>query len=133
MFGLFKRAVLLALPVEIGQPGVTLLTQPCPVERLADNLYGYVGGNPASRIDPTGEYYQLVGFGIGFLGNAAYQPYQNGGNLSCVNWWEAASWGLVGATGGIFARAGIVGIQALATRQLAAEGLGGFLELLSLV
>ena len=75
------------------------------------NLYGYVGGNPTGYIGPDGRYYQLIGFGVGFLGDLGYQLWQNGGNFSCVHWVEAVGWGLAGATGGAIAEWGLAAAE----------------------
>ena len=89
----------------------------------AGNLYAYVGSDPVSSVDPSGDWYAAAGFAAGFTISVAVQLNQNGGNFSCVDWWSAAEWGVAGATGGgvianIFRRA----FAALAAR--AAGGLG---------
>jgi uncharacterized protein RhaS with RHS repeats len=50
-----------------------------PIEEAGGvNLYGYVGGNPVSRIDPSGEGWketmQAIGIAIGLLGTLGYGP-----------------------------------------------------------
>lgn len=74
------------------------------------NNYAYVGGNPVQVTDPSGDF-GLLGAAIGAGANLAWQLYQNGGNLSCVNVAEVAAWGLtgsgVGIIGGAVARGGL--------------------------
>lgn len=64
------------------------------------NTYQYSLSNPVMYTDPTGEFAWPA---IGFLGNAAYQWYTTG-SFDCINWWEAASWGLGGAGAKVVAR-----------------------------
>jgi RHS repeat-associated protein len=73
-----------------------------------DNTYLYVGGNPISYMDPTGEL-GWIGAAIGGGGNIAYQMWQNGGNWKCVNLAEAASWALTGSGAGLLARGALAG------------------------
>jgi RHS repeat-associated protein len=69
------------------------------------SVYGYANQSPLMYTDPNGENPLLIGaaigFGIGFLLDAAGQLYDNGGRLDCVNWWQASLSGGIGAvTGG---------------------------------
>ncbi|UMR29608.1 DUF6531 domain-containing protein [Massilia sp. MB5] len=73
------------------------------------NTYGYVNGDPVSKVDPTGEF-GVIGGVIGGLGSLGYQLYRNGGNIGCVNWWQVGAWALTGSGAGIMARAGAAGI-----------------------
>ena len=49
------------------------------------NTYAYVGGDPLTFTDPTGEFAWGLAFGAADL---AWQLYQNDGDISCVNWGE---------------------------------------------
>ena len=68
------------------------------------NLYGYVGGNPASNNDPSGEFVPLataaIGAAVGFGGSIVGQLISNHGNTSCINWGNAFIAAGVGAVAG---------------------------------
>jgi hypothetical protein len=61
-------------------------------------VYGYARGAPQSEVDPTGEYAQALGGAVIFGGgNLAYQLYNNGGNLQCVNVGDVINWAFAGS------------------------------------
>lgn len=74
------------------------------------NTYGYVDGDPLSKVDPSGKL-GIVGGLVGGLGDLGYQLYKNGGNFNCVNWWEVGSWALSGSGAGIIGRRGLTGMK----------------------
>lgn len=86
------------------------------------NLYAYANNDPVNSIDRDGRNPILVGAviggAIGFFGSAAYQYYTHG----CVDWGDAALWGLAGAA------AGAVGGWAYEGLAAAGEAAGGSLE-----
>jgi len=59
------------------------------------NTYGYVGGNPITRIDPTGEF-GLAGAGTGFISGFV------GGTVAGGNLKSGLIGGIAGATVGFF-------------------------------
>jgi RHS repeat-associated protein len=64
------------------------------------NIFAYVGGNPNSNYDPTGEFL-IVPILIGALTGAGvdlvFQLLQNGFDFDCVNWKSVATSALAGA------------------------------------
>lgn len=119
------------------------------------NLYAYCGNAPINAADPLGLSWQGIAVGItvglvvgialgaalgtglavaivigvvaGVIGNLAEQLYDNGGELSCVNWQEA---GFAGLLGGIFGGVGY-GLGRLISRALAAKTTPEFVNLAS--
>jgi RHS repeat-associated protein len=76
------------------------------------NNYAYVDGDPVNNIDPSGEIlWAAVGGAVGAVGNFAWQMYQHGGNVSCVDWGDVAAWGVATAGVGSIVR-GAVGAGA---------------------
>ncbi|MEM9103843.1 MAG: polymorphic toxin-type HINT domain-containing protein, partial [Pseudomonadota bacterium] len=63
------------------------------------NTYIYTGNNPVNRVDPTGEFWVVFSAAVTAI-DLGVQLYKNGGDLSKVNWTEAA----ISAVGG-----GIIG------------------------
>jgi RHS repeat-associated protein len=71
------------------------------------NFYPYVLGDPISLTDPEGEFPPQVSLAaLGFLGNVAYQLWQNGGNFGCVSLSQAGAWALAGSGLGAIRTAG---------------------------
>ncbi len=53
------------------------------------NLFGYVRENPLYYTDPSGECPWCVAAVIGGLTDLAVQLIMNGGQVGCIDWWEA--------------------------------------------
>ena len=65
------------------------------------NFYAYVGGNPVSLNDPTGNCpWCAAGFAIGVWANIASQLANNGGNWGELDPWAVALAGAAGAASG---------------------------------
>ncbi len=76
------------------------------------NLYGYVDVNPVNYTDPSGECPWCVAAALGGLTNLGVQLIFNGGQISCVDWWEVLySSGASGAGIGLAQKLGKVSTQ----------------------
>jgi RHS repeat-associated protein len=68
------------------------------------NFYSYAGGDPINQVDPSGNFFWIaVGAAVGGSADLAWQLAGNGGNLSCVDWWQVGGAALLGAGAGYFA------------------------------
>jgi RHS repeat-associated protein len=75
-------------------PGLGRYTQPDPLGFVdGPNVYGYAGQIPVMRVDPRGEFVQvLIGFGLGIGFEYLTNP--------CATWQDYALAGGLGALGG---------------------------------
>jgi RHS repeat-associated protein len=62
------------------------------------NTYIYTGNSPTNRVDPTGEFWQVISAAVA-VADIGYQLYNNGGDLSKINWTEAAIGAVTGGAG----------------------------------
>jgi hypothetical protein len=104
------------------------------------NRYEYVGGNPETRTDPSGNCFIVcaaIGAAVGFVGDLAVQEVSsiaNGqGFTTNLDWGQAATWAVAGAviggTGGLalagVASLGLTGVGATVVDGAATGGLFG--------
>ncbi len=87
------------------------------------NLQAYVGNNPISRTDPSGEIWAplLGGAAAGALIDGVWQLHRNGGRFDCIHWGEV---GLAAAAGATLAVAVTTGLGAVRAATVT-EGAGG--------
>ena len=88
------------------------------------NTYGYAGQNPTTFIDPTGE----TPWGAIFAGtNLAWQLYQSGGDISCVDWTEVGLSLLGGAVLSGLTKGNLVtkGLDVLRSARRVTKGIAG--------
>jgi len=70
-----------------------------------DNWYVYCGNDPVNRIDPSGEFWHIIGgaaigAAVGFISNAGSQLIANRGNFGAVAWRSAGAAAAAGAVSG---------------------------------